>query len=58
MTAIVPRDERCEIPRCRREYSLTYYGRRVCQRCWNEYMDDANGFAKLRRVLKIPDSEE
>lgn len=38
----------CEFPRCRQLSDLTYYGRRLCNRCHSKYDPD-----ELKRALRI-----
>lgn len=45
----VPRDEQCQVPGCQLEYTMTYLGKRVCQKCWED-----NSSALLKQLLGIP----
>lgn len=49
-----PRDEQCQVGKCKREYGFTYYGKRICPYCWEKYAEKRE---KLFDLLKIPKSQ-
>lgn len=49
-----PRDEQCQVGKCKREYEFTYYGKRICLYCWEKYAERRE---KLFELLKLPKSK-
>jgi hypothetical protein len=47
--------DRCKVPRCRAEASITYLGHGVCERHWNQLTAD-EASPSLRQVLGISES--
>ena len=46
-------NDRCAIPGCRTEADVTYLGRGVCSRHWNEFMDESQPPGALAAALGI-----
>lgn len=44
----------CEVPKCKRESIINYYGKDVCGSCWGKHCDDNNNF-NLKEIFKIKD---
>ena len=44
---------RCEVPRCRRPYDMTYYGKRLCFACWERFAEWEDDGTALRQALKV-----
>lgn len=40
--------DKCRIPKCRNIANMTYYYKRICDRCFAKYSGD-----KLKELLKI-----
>ena len=51
-------DNICDAPRCKRPGAFIYYGRDVCQRCWNRYQAEDQPPLLLKKILKVTPDEE
>lgn len=42
----------CDVPYCRQEGGIQYYGKVICDRCWDKHCDEERSF-DLKKVFKI-----
>ena len=43
---------KCDVPKCKSEVEITYYGHGVCQDCFKKHCDEKNKF-DLKDIFKI-----
>lgn len=51
-------DDRCRVPRCKRPGAMKFYGRPVCDPCWNKYQAEDQPPFILKKILGVTPDEE